>query len=106
MKFLTAFAFVIFLAACGARSSDEDQVRALFASVESTAEKRDSSDVLEFVADGYRDTDGFDKTQLRNFLRAWFLAHPKPEAERVRLKVEFRRESGDWRLTRADRLER
>ena len=134
MKSLTAFAFVILLAACGAHSSDEQQVRALIASAESAAEERDASDVLESVADDYEDTNGFDKSQLRNFLRAWFLAHPKVEllvnieklefpaeglaqaevsvtnltldAERVRLKLEFRRHDGDWRVVRADRMDR
>ena len=134
MKLLTAFAFVILLTACGARSSDAEKVRALIASAEIAAEKRDTSDVLEFVEDGYEDANGFDKTQLRNFLRAWFLAHPKVEllvnieklefpadglaqaeisvtnltldAERVRLKLEFRSHDGAWRVARADRLER
>jgi len=124
---------VISLSACGARSSDEVQVRKVIASVESAAENRDTNDVLEHVADDYEDSSGFDRQQLRNFLRGWFLAHPKVELlvsideltfpadglaqaqisvtsvslsdpERVRLKVEFRRAGGEWRVGRADRL--
>ena len=35
--------------------------------------------MLEFVADDYEDANGFDRTQLQNFLRGYFLAHPKIE---------------------------
>jgi len=135
MKFATALIAICVLAACGARTSDEDQVRALVDAAELAAEDRDASDVLEFVADDYEDSNGFDKAQLQSFLRAWFLAHPKVELlvsiddlqipvdglaqaeitvtnvdlanpERQRLKVEFRRRDGEWRVSRADRLGR
>jgi hypothetical protein len=119
------------LAGCGSRSSDESQVRELIEAVEVAAEQRDASDVMEHVAAEYSDSNGFDKTQLRNFLRGYFLANPKiellvgidqlefpvdglgkarvditsiPVGDRVTLQVEFRREDGDWRVTRADRV--
>jgi hypothetical protein len=123
------------LAACGSKSSDEEQVRAVIDSVEEAAEARDASDVLEFVADDYADSNGLDKIQLRNLLRGYFLAHPRlellvtvenlefpvdglaqavvsvrslelgvPDAQR--LKVEFRRAGGEWRVVRADRAAR
>ena len=90
--------------------------------------------MLAFVADDYEDASGYDKSQLQNFLRGYFLAHPKVEllvnveslefpadglaqaeisVTRVslsdpdstqRLKVEFRRRGGDWRVQRADRV--
>jgi len=133
MKFFTVFIAVISLTACGARSSDEQLVRELVTNVENAAEDRDTSDVLAHVADDYEDANGLDKSQLQNFLRGWFLAHPKVELmvsveslefpadglaqaeisitslslsdpERVRLKVEFRRIAGEWRVSRADRL--
>lgn len=123
------------LAACGAKSSDEQQVHALFDSVEAAAESRDASDVLEHVADDYADSGGFDKARLRDLLRGYFLAHPKLElivnveslefpvdglAQAVitvatvelgdpdlqRLKVELRRADGEWRVARADRVAR
>jgi hypothetical protein len=126
---------VISLNACGARSSDEEKVRELFAGVESAAEDRDASDVLAFVADDYEDTNGFDKTQLQNFLRGYFLANPKIELlvnveslefpadglaqaqltvtrvslsdpDRLHLKVELRRAGGEWRVKRAERIRR
>jgi hypothetical protein len=129
------FIATILLAACGAKSSDEAQVRALIDSVEDAAEARDASDVLEYVADDYADSSGLDKPQLQNFLRGYFLAHPKLElvvnieslefpvdglAQAVvsiatvelgdpdlqRLKVEFRRAGGQWRVARADRVSR
>jgi len=133
MKFPVHVFVLIFLASCAAKSSDEEQVRELITGVEDAAEARDTSDVLEFVADDYADSGGLDKTQLRNFLRGYFLAHPKlellvsiqslefpvdglaqaeitvrtielggPDAQR--LKVEFRRAGGEWRVVRADRI--
>jgi hypothetical protein len=132
MKFLTALILVTLLAACGARSSDEEQVRAVVNELESAAEARDTHDVLEHVSSHYGDAQGFDRAQLQNFLRGYFLAHPKIEllvtidnlvfpadglaqaeitvtsvaldADRARLKVEFRREGGAWQVSRADRL--
>ena len=131
----TIFMTPILLAACAAKSSDEAQVRTLIDSVEAAAEARDASDVLDYVADNYADSNGLDKPQLQNFLRGYFLAHPKLElvvnieslefpvdglAQAVvsvatvalgdpdlqRLKVEFRRTGGQWRVTRADRVSR
>lgn len=125
----------ILLAACGVKTSDEQQVRALIDEVETAAEARDASDVLERVADDFADSGGLDKTQLRDFLRGYFLAHPKLElavnieslefpvdglAQAVisvttveltdpnlqRLKVEFRRSAGGWQVARADRVQR
>lgn len=133
--FLAALLMTTTLTACGAKSSDEEQVRTLIDSVEAAAEARDASDVLEHIADDYADSGGFDKTQLQNFLRGYFLAHPKLElvvnveslefpvdglAQAVvtvatvelgdpdlqRLKVELRRAEGEWRVARADRVAR
>lgn len=133
MKFFTVLITVCLLAACGTRSSDEEQLRALIAGMESAAEARDASDVLAFVADDYGDAQGFDKSQLRNFLRGYFLAHPRldlvvnisqlefpaeglaqaelsvttvelNDPDHAAFKVEFRRVDGEWRLSRADRL--
>ena len=125
----------IFLAACGAKTSDEQQVRALIDEVETAAEARDTSDVLEHVAETYADSGGLDKTQLRDFLRGYFLTHPKLELvvnieslefpvdglaqavisvttveltdpNREQLKVEFRRPGSAWQVARADRVGR
>jgi hypothetical protein len=139
MKFSTTaslnFFATIVLTACGSTASDEQQVRALIDEVESAAEARDTSDVLEHVADDFVDSDGLDKTQLRDFLRGYFLAHPRLElavhieslefpvdglAQAVisvttveltdphlqRLRVEFRRSDGRWRVARTNRAGR
>jgi hypothetical protein len=139
MKFSTnaspIFFVTILLAACGAKSSDEAQVRALIDEVETAAEARDTSDVLEHVARDFADSGGLDKMQLRDFLRGYFLAHPKLELavnieslefpvdglaqavitvttveltdpDRQRLKVEFRRSDDGWQVVRAERVSR
>src|SRR3982751_75972 len=83
MKFSTTaspiFLATFLLAACAAKTSDEQQVRALIDEVETAAEARDASDVLEYVAADLVGTGALDKTQLRDFLRGYFLAHPKLE---------------------------
>jgi hypothetical protein len=133
MKFLPLLIAAISLVACGAKTSDEEQVRAVISAVETAAEARDASDVLEHVAQNYADSAGFDKAQLQNFLRGYFLAHPRLELlvtiERLefpvdglaqavitiatveltdpdlqRLKVEFRRSGSAWQVVRADRV--
>ena len=76
--FLTSIVATIFLAACS-RSSDEQQVRAVISGAEKAAKDRDASDVLAFVADDYTDKSGLDKAQLGNYLRGYFLTHPKLE---------------------------
>lgn len=129
MKFLTLSAAVIFLAGCGARSSDDEQVRALIKAVELAAEDRDASDVLEHVGANYSDERG-DKTRLQNALRGYFLANPRiellvdieslefpvpglaqavvdihslPAGHQLKLHVEFRQQDGQWLAVRADR---
>jgi hypothetical protein len=126
---------VISLSACGARANDEEQVRELFASAETAAEDRDASDVLALVADDYEDENGFDKAQLRDFLRGYFLANPRidllvnvqslefpadgiaqaeltvtrvslSDPQQLHLGVELRRTDGGWRVKRADRVRR
>ena len=137
MKFFLSLISAALLAACAAKSSDEQKVRALVTSVEAAAEARDTSDVLALVAADYSDNQGLDKSQLQNFLRGYFLSHPKIEllvnveslefpvdglarahigvasvsldqigGDSVTLDVELRRQDGDWRVTRADRVAR
>jgi hypothetical protein len=79
MKFLTVLVTATLLAACGTQSSDAEKIRALVASVEEAAEARDTSEVLARVAPDYSDQQGLDKSQLQNFLRGYFLSHPKIE---------------------------
>jgi hypothetical protein len=130
MKFFPVLILSASLVACADRGSDDEQVRAVFASVEQAAEARDSSEVLEHVAASYADANGFDKTRLQAFLRGYFLANPKvevlldiesvelpvpglarvrvevavlPAGDRTTLDVELRQEDDEWRVVRADR---
>ena len=133
MKLVSVLIAVVCLASCGARTSDEELVREVIATMEAAAEARDASDVLEHVAVNYEDAQGFDRAQLTNFLRGYLLAHPKIEllvdieslefpadglaraeisvtslalgdADHAQFNVEFRRQGSDWQLSRADRL--
>ena len=131
MKFLPVLISSLALAACGSRSSDEEQVREVITQMETAAEARDAGDVLAFVASDYSDSSGFDKTQLQNFLRGYFLVNPKiellvsiselefpvaglgrarvgvtslPAGDRASFNVELRQEGGEWRVARADRV--
>jgi hypothetical protein len=125
-------------------TDDEQQVRAVIGAIETAAEDRDTSGVLALVATDYRDAQGFDKQQLQQFLRGYFLLHPKIElavnigtiefatansarvvvdvlivgtqrngndvrslsGEAESLRVEFKRQDSQWRVTRADRIPR
>ena len=132
MKFFAALLLRVSLAtlvACAGRDSDEEQVRAVLASVERAAEARDSSDVLEHVARGYEDSRGFDIAQLQAFLRGYFLANPRievlldierldlpvpglaqvrvditvlPAGDRTTLDVQLRQQDGAWRIVRTE----
>ena len=134
MKFRTALTLCVMLSsitACAERSSDEEQVRAVITGAEEAAEARDASDVLEFIATDYSDSQGSDKTRLQNFLRGYFLANPKiellvsvgelefpvpglakarvgvtslPAGDRASFRVELRQQDGQWRVARADRI--
>jgi len=79
MKFSLALILSSLLVACSSATSDEQRVRALFASAEEAAESRDVGDVLELVADEYADDQGNTRDSLRVFLRVFFAAHPKLE---------------------------
>jgi hypothetical protein len=131
MKLFTGIVVVILVSACGSRTSDENQVRAVIDAAETAAEDRDASDVIDHVTSDYSDSNGYDRAQLQNFLRAYFLARPKlellvrieslefpvaglgrariavnalPSGESATLDVEFRQEKGEWRVARADRV--
>ena len=79
MKFSLALILSSLLVACSSATSDEQRVRALFASAEEAAESRDVGDLLELVADEYADDQGNTRDSLRVFLRVFFAAHPKLE---------------------------
>jgi hypothetical protein len=63
----------------GSPTSDEEKVRAVFASAEEAAEERDAGDVLELVDARYADAQGNSRDSLRPFLHGFFATHPKLE---------------------------
>jgi hypothetical protein len=79
MKFSSVLILCLALAACSSTTSDEEQVRELFASAEQAAEERDVGDVLELVDAQYADAQGNTRDSLALFLRGYFAAHPKLE---------------------------
>jgi len=79
LAILTAGAILLAgLAACR-HTTDEDQIGAVIAAAEVAAEARQTSDVMRWVADDYRDERGNSKQELAQFLRGYFLTHPKVE---------------------------
>ena len=64
------------LASCSTEESAEQRVRAVIAHAEERAEARDVGDLAALVSADYSDARGFDKKQLTNYLRGWFVLHP------------------------------
>jgi hypothetical protein len=79
MKFSLALILTMTLVACSSPTSDEEKVRAVFASAEEAAEERDVGDVLELVDAQYADAQGNTRDSLRPFLHGYFALHPKLE---------------------------
>ena len=79
MKFSPVLILSLVLMACSSATSDEEQVRELFASAEQAAEERDVGDVLELVDAQYADAQGNTRDSLALFLRGYFATHPKLE---------------------------
>jgi hypothetical protein len=134
--FVVALASVLALAACASEGSPEQQVRAVITQAEEAAEASDVSAAMELVADEYADDNGFDRDRLRDFVRGYFLINPSinllvrvedvqfPADELAQARVtvgmlgqgletqletfdvELVKEGGDWRLRRADRVDR
>lgn len=63
------------LTACGPADSPEQQVRKVVDDMEVSAEARDVGDLMEFVADDFRDADGRSAPELGNYVRGYFIAN-------------------------------
>jgi hypothetical protein len=133
---LVAFAFAVALVACAREGSPEAEVRAVITAAEEAAEAGDVSAAMDLVADEYADANGFDRQELRNFVRGYFLMNPSMkllvrvedvqfpadelaqarvtvgvlgqglETQLETFDVELVKEDDDWRLRRADPLRR
>lgn len=87
--FITLSALAVTLFVGCSSSTDEQQVHELLDAAETAIETRDASDTLELVADDYKDNQGSDKSQVRQYLLAYFLSHPKIELIVNTGEIEF-----------------
>lgn len=74
-RFSVLLMSVFFISACGTPDSPETQVRRAIDAMEKAAEARDVGDLMEFVADDFRDQYGQDRDQLRQYLVGYFIAN-------------------------------
>jgi hypothetical protein len=74
-RFSVLLMCVFFISACGTPDSPETQVRRAIDAMEKAAEARDVGDLMEFVADDFRDQYGQDRDQLRQYLVGYFIAN-------------------------------
>lgn len=63
------------IAGCGPGATPEDEIRALVAAAEESAEARDASALRELVADDYEDAAGRRASDIRQYVHGWLLAH-------------------------------
>lgn len=64
----------VLIAGCAA-GTPEDEIRALVAAAEESAEARDASALKGLVADDYEDAAGRSASDIRQYLHGWLLAH-------------------------------
>lgn len=62
-------------AGCGPSGTPEDEIRALVATAEESAEARDASALKDLVAHDYRDAAGRTASDIRNYVHGWLVAH-------------------------------
>jgi hypothetical protein len=70
------FLQMLLLSACSDPQSPEAQVRAVIDAMQTAAEARDASDVMDFVASDFRSAEGQDFADMQRYLRGYLLAHP------------------------------
>lgn len=79
LKLLLVMMLSAALAACGTPPDDpEAQIRALLAGAEQAAEAGSTGDLLDYIADDYRDAADRDRQKLGLQLRAYFYRYPEP----------------------------
>jgi hypothetical protein len=66
----------VLVAACGERSTPEEEIRGFLEQAESLAEDRDGPALRALVADDYRDPQGRDAGDIRGFLQGYLMMHP------------------------------
>jgi len=95
------FVCVLCISACGSSDSPEKQVRRAIDAMEKAAEAKVLGDLMDFVAEDFRDELGQDRNQLRQYLQGYFIANqsihlltridelelPNPDEALVRLTI-------------------
>lgn len=61
--------------ACGSSDSPQAQIRKVIDAVETAVEARDVGDVMQFVADDFRDAQARGPQELRRYLQGYFIAN-------------------------------
>lgn len=82
-------ASVIALAGCADRQTPDQQVRVVLEAVETAAEARDLSGVLEHVSGEFRDGQGAGREELRQAVAAYLLTHPSVHLVTRVTSIEF-----------------
>lgn len=72
---LVAWLLGVTLTGCGSADSPETQVRAVIDAAEKAAEARDVSAVMQLVSPDYRDAEGRQAAELKQYLRGYFIAN-------------------------------
>ena len=133
MRHLLLLICLASLAACSSASDPEEAVRTVLIQAEKAAETRDVGAAMDLVSADFRDSEGRDPAQLRQYLRGYFALNPRvelivheesiafPEVNRARIAlrivqvggrrnidgerftIELVDEGGNWRLLRTER---
>lgn len=133
MRHLLLLICLASLAACSRPGDPEQAVRAVLIAAEKAAETRDVGAAMDLVSADFRDAEGRDPAQLRQYLRGYFALNPRvelivheesiefPEVNRARIAlrivqvggrrsiegerftIELVDEGGTWRLLRTER---
>jgi len=72
---LLLLATVALLASCGDANSPEQQVRAVIEKMETAAEARDVSELVEHLSSEYRDANGMTPDEAARYARGYFIAN-------------------------------
>ena len=77
------------LGGCGPGGTPDAQVRGVIAAGEAAAERRDLAGILEHVSPAFRDRDGGDRDDLRQYLRGYLMTHQSVHLVTRIERVEF-----------------
>ncbi len=67
--------FILLTACSEEKQTPEDEIKQYIASAKQAAENRSSGDLADLISEQYRDQRNWDKKQIKNMARAYFLTH-------------------------------